>query len=422
MKYSFLCLSACLTILSFPLKAQTNFQPAYIINLQSDTLFGEIDDRGDARNCRICIFRSGEGQEPVSYKPGDILAYRFSRNGKYYISREVENGDDTQSVFLEYLVKGIYDLYYYRGQGYERYYLESVDGQLIELSNDVVRLNVNGLEYKKNSNLYVGQMRASFSDCPEIQSKLDRARFSHKSLMQLTTEYHEYLCEGEECIIYEKSLPAILVSGGVYTGMARSGLNFPDYEGSDTDFAYDASYKWYHYYDFRKQNDLLIGLRLSFTLPGFNEKLALLLLGEYSQSDYTAYKEVQESTSLLTLMEASAHLSTLNLMTGIQYTFPKGKLRPSLALGPVFSVDLNSYFDMQHTLLTGTVEITQDYHTNPVNGLVMGGFAQVGLDWSIRGPHGLGVNLKYYSTRQRTTYFINRDAISCSLYYTCRFN
>jgi hypothetical protein len=422
MKFSKLLSSACLLLASVSLQAQTNFRPAFYITLQSDTVYGEIDDRGDARNARVCTFRSGEGQATLSFDPGDIIAYRFTGGGKYYISREIPLQEETQTVFLEYLVNGISDLYYYRGQAQGRYYIESEDGQFTELSNDIVTSKVNGVDYTRSSNLFVGQMKASFGDCPEIQPKLDRARFSHKSLIQLTSEYHDYVCDDQECIIYEKRLPAVLVSGGFYTGLMRSGLDFPDYEGSDTDFAFDAAYKWYHYYSFNTTNDLLFGLRLRVTMPRANDRLAMLFLAEYSQSEHLAYAEDQTEPGLLTLMEAHARLSSLNLMPGLQYSFPGRRLRPSLALGPVFSMDLNSSFNMQHTLVSDGPEIVQNFHTTPIRGMVLGGFSQLGLDWGIGGGQNLGCSLRAHFTRQRTDHYVNREGISVSLDYSYTFN
>ena len=422
MKYSTLFFSSFLILATFSLQAQNNFRPAYYITLQSDTVYGEIDDRGDARNAKVCTFRPGEGEATVSFDPGDILAYRFTGGGKYYISREIPLQEEAQAVFLEYLVNGISDLYYYRGQGQGRYYIESEDGQITELSNDIITSKVNGVDYTRSSNLYVGQMKASFADCPEIQARIDRARFSHKSLVQLTSEYHGYVCDDQECIIYEKRLPAIQVSAGVYAGVMRSGLDFPAYEGSDMDFAFDAVYKWYHYYDFTNSNHVAVGVRLRFTLPGANERLAMLLLAEYGQSHHTGYAVDESNPDLLTLMEASARISSLNLMPGVQYSLPRGRIRPSLALGPLLSMDLNSYFDITHTLVSDGPEIVQTYHTTPIRSMTMGGFTQLGIDWEIGGGHHLGSNLRYHFTRQRTDHYVNRDGLSVSLYYGFAFN
>jgi hypothetical protein len=281
---------------------------------------------------------------------------------------------------------------------------------------------VDGVDYKRASNLYVGQVKASFGDCPEIQSKLNKARFTHKSLMQLTSEYHDYVCEDGECIIYEKHLPLIQVTGGLYMGLARSSLDFPKYSGSDTDFAFDASYKWYHYYNFSTSNDLFLGIRLRFTMPRANERLAMLVLTEYSQSNHTGYTEDWSDPNLVTQMKANAHLSSLNMMTGLQYTYPRGKLKPSLAIGPVLSTDLHSYFDFEHTLIAENVNLVQNFHAEPIRGLTMGGFSQLGAEWAIRGPHVMGCNLRYHLTKQWSGYNVNRNGISITLYYNYALN
>ncbi len=417
--FSFLIL---LCVITFSLLAQTNFNPAYYITTQSDTVYGEIDDRGDRRNGRLCSFRQGEGMEIRSFEPGDIFAYRFSGGGKYYISRKVEIQGEAQTVFLEFLVNGIANLYYYRGMGSDRYFVESGDGQMTELSNDLMEFSIDGVDYKRRSNQYVGQLKASFGNCPEIQSKLDRARFTHQSLTRLTSEYHDYVCNGEVCIIYEKPVPVIRVTGGPYVGIVRSGLDFPEYEGTDMDFNLDAAYKWYHYYTFNKQTDLVLGLRFRFTLPRANNNLALIVLTEYSASDFYAYHEDQTSQDLTTLMEAKARVSGLNLMTGLQYRYPSGKLRPTLTAGPVLGMDLNSSFEIQHLMVTDARVIEQDFQTSPIRKVNLGGFLQPGLIWSIAEGHEVGFNLRYHFMRQRTDYYINRDGFSLSLFYGFSIN
>lgn len=419
MKRPALFLSACLTLITLGLSAQTNFQPGYYISMQFDTIYGEIDNRGDQRNCHLCSFRPGAGMEAVFFNPGDIHAYRFSDGGKYYISKEVDINEEEQTVFLEFLVNGITKLYYYRGVGMNKYYLESAEGLFTELTNDWIEFEKDGLRYGRYTNLFVGQMKASFGDCPEIQPRVEQAKFSHKSLITLTSKYHDYVCDDRVCIIYEKAIPVIRVSGGPYAGLISSTLDFPEFKG---DFDADASYKWYHYYTFDRQTDYMFGLSFRFTLPRVNEKLALLVLTEYTSSDFYSYVEDQTNPGLLTQMEAHARLTSLNWMTGLQYTYPKGRIRPSLSLGPVLSIDLNSTFDIEHVLITDEREIVQNFHTEPIKGLVLGAFAQAGVDWALTGPHHLGLNLRYHLSRQGKDHYVNRDGASLSLYYNFTFN
>ena len=42
--------------------AQTNFQPGFYISNGNDTIYGEIDNRGELFNGEVCSFRSAEKQ------------------------------------------------------------------------------------------------------------------------------------------------------------------------------------------------------------------------------------------------------------------------------------------------------------------------------------------------------------------------
>ena len=84
---------------------------------------------------------------------------------------------------------------------------------------------------------------------------------------------------------YDDSGQLVQVSGGLYAGYIQSGLEIPEYNGTEGEFHADSEYKWYHYYTFQKQSDFLMGLRFRFTLPRVSEKLAMLLLMEYAGSD-----------------------------------------------------------------------------------------------------------------------------------------
>jgi len=421
MKNNFLALLV-LGLCAVTLSAQTNFVPGYYITSQSDTIYGEIDDRGDQRNCRLCTFRAGEGMEILSFEPGEIFAYRFQDGGKYYIAREVKIHDEIRTVFLEYLVNGIANLYYYRGEGADRYYIESEDGRFTELSNDLVQFTVDGTTYKRRSNLYVGQMKASFGDCPEIQSRLEGARFSHQSLIKLSSEYHDYVCDGEVCVIYEKPIPVIRVSGGFYLGVSKSSLDFPDYDGTLADFNADAGYKWYHYYQFSTHTGPEFGAHFNFTLPRVNKHLALVVNADYSQHDFKGSAVDESNPGVIIQMEASARVTSLNMATGLQYTFPRGKIRPTIAAGPMISIDMNSYFDIQHTWITASQELIYNFHTTPIRGLNMGGFGQVGMFWAVQERHHLGLNLNYHLAIQRTDYYISRKGISLGINYQFLLN
>ena len=114
-------------------QAQRDYRKGYIITNRQDTIYGWIDYRGDIRNSKVCSFKKTENDQATEYSPSDILAYRFI-DSKFYVSKNVGTADAPNQVFLEYLVNGLANLYYFRDENSnDHYYIEN-DGRFIELS------------------------------------------------------------------------------------------------------------------------------------------------------------------------------------------------------------------------------------------------------------------------------------------------
>ena len=91
--------------------SQSDFRNAYVITNENDTIKGFIDYKGNNSNARKCLFRKKEDGEILEFSPEQIKSYRFL-NGKYYVSKSIQNKDKIESKFLEYLIDGIVDIYY----------------------------------------------------------------------------------------------------------------------------------------------------------------------------------------------------------------------------------------------------------------------------------------------------------------------
>ena len=109
------------------LHAQTDFRPGYVINMNGDTLQGDIDYRGDLIMSELCKYRDKD-YSIKNYSPNDIIAFRFI-NGKYYVSKKINN----RPVFLEYLIKGKLNIYYNRDEKGDHYYIDKQDAKLTEI-------------------------------------------------------------------------------------------------------------------------------------------------------------------------------------------------------------------------------------------------------------------------------------------------
>ena len=117
---------------SLQLLAQSNIREGYVITLQGDTLYGEIDFRTAAMNMRRCVFRQKGETSFKTYLPEEIAGYRFTSNGIYYVSKEVETEDEGKKVlFVEYVLHGNMNLYQL---GSDDMLLEDEDGNLAKFS------------------------------------------------------------------------------------------------------------------------------------------------------------------------------------------------------------------------------------------------------------------------------------------------
>ena len=206
--FTFLLLSLCLTA-TF---AQSNFRRGFIITNEQDTVSGWIDFRTDVRNMQVCDFRETETGETRTFLPGEIFGYRFYDEGKFYVSREIMINNAPRTVFLEFIVQGMMNLYYYIEtlphtlEVVEHYFFEDAAGRMIPASrrsNTHIRGN-DGILRERKDLRYRGAIRYIFNEHETIAKQADGLRFNHQTMINLAREYHDLTCPiGEECIIFE---------------------------------------------------------------------------------------------------------------------------------------------------------------------------------------------------------------------------
>jgi len=300
----------------YDLKCQTNFRPGYVITNENDTVHGLIDYRGDARNSRKCDFMDKESSIVKEFMPLSIKGYRFD-DGKFYISKSIKSDGKEIQVFLEFLVNGISDLYYYSDGIKLHYFIEKVDGQLFELTNDQKILGKDGAKYIHSNNRYIGLLKYAFADCQQIFPLINKAKLEDKSLIEITKKYHEYVCKDDQCIIYEKQLPAVRLTFATFISMNASFLKFNNNQ------LYEAIH-------FNPPVYPMIGFLLNTSLPKANDKLSFQVSGEFGKNYFygTGFNPLNDAFE-----EVHLHTSILKVKGGLKYTYPKGKIRPTLMLG-----------------------------------------------------------------------------------------
>jgi len=279
------------------LSAQRNFKPGYYISVSNDTVYGEIDYRGDLKMGKRCTFRKSSGEAKIRILPGEIEAYRFL-GSKYFVAREVGG----QKVFLEFLVKGKMNIFYLRNKSGEHYYIEKAGEKLTEIPYQKGIVERNNVSYSYETKEHIGILKAFTKDAPSLEKKIEKIdQPSHKNLVELAEDYHHLVCPGNDCIIYKKPVPFLKMNIEFAGGM----INY-QYPGFSDDK-----------YFFRP------GVFTHFWLPRWNEKFylrtgAISTKVLYGNRDKVYYK----------------------IPFQVEYVFPRGRIRPRLAYG--YNMYLNS--------------------------------------------------------------------------------
>lgn len=286
--------------------SQTDFRPGYYITWGNDTIYGLVDYRGEIRNSRLCEFKKDENSVPIQFEPSEIQAYRFI-NSKYYISKKIKIDGTEKQVFVEYLLNGIINLYFYRDFNNYLYLFEGSDGELLALTNEKETEYIEGKgRIEKNTYKYIGQLKAKLADCSEIRKDIDRVALDHNSLINITKEYHDYMCDGEKCIIYEKKVSKSKIKIAPVIGGGTSSLHFNKGEFSK--------------YNFGSFQYPLAGLLVNISLPKWNEKLSFDIETDISKlSFHGAYTD--EGIFDTNYYNAYINIVSLQPSIALKYTF-----------------------------------------------------------------------------------------------------
>jgi hypothetical protein len=386
--------------------AQTNYIPGYIVTLEGDSIKGMVDSRGAIRNANKCSYKKDSDSERTEYLPGEIKAYGFV-DGKYYVSKVILFKQDTVTVFLEYLINGIVDVYFFRDMEDNHYYIEKEDMKLTVLDDKDKIVEIEGKKFLKKNNQYIGVLKYVFNESPEIQKKTESLSLNHNNLIKIAKDYHGYVCEGEECIVYEKKKHKVKFGIAPIIGIDFHKLK-GDREAMRTIFDTESNFSILpEEFTLKSTNfDYSLGAIGSLTLPSLNENLALNL-----QVKYGKYKISGEA------ILASGRMETLiaegnDLMNNLyfSYTFPKGMFRPVFLAGFSYSIFTNiSEINVIEHRLSGEYVLLNEGNANVIKSSYMGLVVGAGLDIPV---------LKKYSILTTVQYNFMKDTgdISCYLY------
>lgn len=183
--------------------SQKDLKPGYIITLQNDTIFGQINNQSTSSFNSKCEFIPNNSTESTTYLPGEIQSFR-SIDDKCFISKTVNLHGDDKEMFLEFLLEGIVNLYFCHYKKEETYYIEK-DGLIYTLEKKQVDIvGEDNLQYRTEIDKYKAVLALLFQDEPQLSKEINSTMLTHKSLIKVTEDYHNIVCDDHQCIIYEK--------------------------------------------------------------------------------------------------------------------------------------------------------------------------------------------------------------------------
>jgi len=364
--------------------SQSNFKAGYIISNKNDTIYGFIDFRTDHMNTSLCKFKIHENEAAEIYHPGDIAGFRFEEEGKFYVTRTIEIDSLKKTVFLEFLLQGMLNLYYYpEGAGY--YFFENSDGTMISITK---KEDMTTEEHKVYADVrYKGVLRYVFKDDLPLAAKAKRAEFDHRSMIEFTKEYHDEMCtSADRCIIFENDYKKEFTKYDftAYTGVElnRLKLNYMN-----------PNVNTYFFSDMYSVSPV-IGIEMDISSPQLLKSLSLTFNACGSKiaggTDY--------STTTDTYYQYEFNGTKSEVGIGLKYTYDKGRFRPTLEFG---ATDCN-YFSLKSTYQKTSMDNNQVVETTLLNENTIlprnnssGYMAGVGIDYQIKNDHFIVVRLIY---------------------------
>ena len=314
--------------------SQQDFQAGFIIKKTNDTIFGFINLKSNYSFSKMCEFKQHTDSPTEIYTVEGIKSFRIE-NQKYYIAKEVTIDSVKRKIFLEFLVEGIVNLYYYRDKVDEFYFIEK-DNAIYPLSNkdlEVIRTSGNPYEnpdkkYSLKSNQYKGILTVLFQASPEVQNKIRFTPFDYKALINITKDYHNAVCKDQKCIDYTKvTSHSLTIEPNI--GIVSSTLRLKSSSNSTKDL------------------QLTFGFNLRFTPRKINYHWNYLIGFSYSTNSFKPTDfENQIFTKNTLTYQIRMNYTILKIPLMVEYSFPAKKIQPFVSiayenifiLNPVYEV------------------------------------------------------------------------------------
>jgi hypothetical protein len=371
------------------LYSQSDFRNGYIVKNNDEIIYGLIDYKGNKANAKKCVFKKEVDSEKQEFTPEEIKAYRFI-DSKYYISKSIKQEDKENLLFVEYLINGTVDIFYYRDHLGEHYLLDLGENELYELKNEEKEVYVNNTRLLEETKEYIGILKYSFSQSPSISQKAENVSLNHKSLIKIAHDYHKEICADEVCIIYEKKLPKKIIKFGALVGVNAMTISEIGTFSEELYYLDNSNYSTAIYPS--------LGMFFKINMPDANERFYFQYEGTFNYSKLTTTNSYIEPFYKFNYINSLVLAQSAFCNAGIvRYEFPKGKIRPTFQAGGFVNYFLTTEFnrDLLVKFSTGDTYFTNESNESPFSKFDYGINLGVGAVSEMSNKKEISIDLRY---------------------------
>lgn len=324
MRIKILFLAIVICCLTFKLLGQSNYY-----STEDKMFFGASLIKGsEIQNAMFCQVR--KENEILKFFPNDIKEFGF-KDGTVYISKEINISNSIKQVFLERLVRGTVNLYYYKDKNVKTYFIEKPDGTTKELprfsfENDKIKFNT--------------ILSDLTSDCKNTFEATKLVSYKKKSLSEFIKLYNS--CDSKPFPFFKYGF----IIGYGLTKYSRTN--------------YLPSYLYFSVFDFRYNGSLSVGLFID--KPIFARNLSLHVETSLTSNVVSDHQTINDTRYDLVLKTSSLSIPFL-----VRYTYPSLRNRPYINIGPIYTYNFNNSNTLHETKPGKFTDLSNWYKIVPNN-------------------------------------------------------
>lgn len=259
----------------------------------------KLFDSGDLNNSKF--IRVKKNGELIQYTPYEVNEYGF-KDGRIYVSKEIQIPDAPEKVFLERLVKGDVTLYYYKGKNTKMFFIENDSLGLFELP-----------KYEQDNNKsYKDELVKITANCPQAGKAVSLLHYRKKPLSNFLKRYNN-------CDLFPEFKYGLLLGSEI--AKLVSGNNSELNELKEIDLKFDHGFAF--------------GIFLDYPLA-----MSDFLL--HSEVFYSHHRYVFFNSTPGKDFDFAATTSTLHIPLLIRFSPPKQNFQPFLNAGGVMSFNIRN--------------------------------------------------------------------------------